>query len=144
MDYCRVWLAARTFRRHGERQRIPRRVIVSVPLTQTGAVFLDEEVRARRLLRVLFVAGFVADELKISGWPSYEQLVDAVGPEARPRPVSLAVPTDTPPPRTIGYYSDRREHIAVVTLSKSGRRLFIELAGDALSTNVVGHIFGDR
>ena len=99
MDYCRVWLAPRTVRRHGERQRIPRRVIVSVPLTQTGAVFLDEESKARRLMGLLFVAGIVADELKISGWPSYEQLVDAAGPEARPRLVSLAGPMDTPPAR---------------------------------------------
>ena len=142
MDYCRVWLPARTVRRHGERQRIPRRVIVSVPLTQAGAVFLDEESRARRLLGLLAVAGFVADELKISGWPSYDQLVETVGPEAKQRVVNLASPTDRPPARTFGYYSDRQEHIAVAVLSRSGRRLFIELAGDALSTNVVGHIFG--
>jgi hypothetical protein len=144
MDFCRVWLAPRAVRRDGARRRIGRRLIVSVPLTQAGAVFLDEELRARRLLALLAVAGFVADEVKISGWPSYAQLVDTVGPGARPRLVSLASPTDTPPPRTIGYYSDRQEHVAVATLSRSGRRLFIEGAGDVLSTNVAAHIFGDR
>ena len=139
MDYCRVWRAARTVRRQGTRQRIPRRLIVSVPLTQSGAVFLDEELRARRLYVMLVAAGLVADELKLSGWPSYAQLVDA-----RPRGVrlvSLASPTDTPPPRTIGYYSDRADHVAVVTLSRSSKRLFIESEGDAVSSNVLSYIF---
>jgi hypothetical protein len=142
MDYCRVWRAARTVRRHGGRQRIGRRLIVSVPLTQTGAVFLDEESKVRRLLQLLLAAGFVADDLKISGWPSYAQLVDQARPDARL--VGLASPADTPPARTIGYYSDRHEHVAVVVVSKSGRRLFIELAGDVLTTNVAEYVFGDR
>jgi hypothetical protein len=135
LDYCRVWLP---------RKGKSRRLIVSVPLTQVGAIFLDEETRARRLLRLLFVAGFVAEDLNIGGWPSHAQLVGRLGREAGRGLVALAAPTDTPPPRTLGYYSDRREHAAAVTLSRSGRRLFIEFAGDALSTNVVGHIFNER
>jgi len=143
MDYCRVWLAAHTVRRDGARQRIPRRLIVSVPLTQTGAVFVDEESKVRRLMQLLFAAGFVADELKISGWPSYAQLIDAAHPATGLRIVNLASPADTPPARTIGYYSDRAEHVAVATVSRSGRRLFIEVAGDVLTTNVAGYVFGD-
>lgn len=142
MDYCRVWLAARTVRRQGARQRIQRRLIVSVPLTQSGAVFLDEESKARRLFQMLFVAGFVADELKIRGWPSYAQVVDQLGPTAGIRLANLASPDDTPPARTIGYYSDRLDHVAVVTLSRSNRRLFIEFEGDAIHTNLAGYIFG--
>lgn len=144
LDYCRIWLAPRTVRRNGERQRIGRRLIVSVPLTQTGAVFLDEESRTRRLLSWLTAAGFVAEKLNISGWPSYIQLVETLGPPARSILVGLGAPADTPPAGRIGYYSDRREHIAVSILSKSGKRLFIESAGDVLTTNVTQHIFGER
>jgi hypothetical protein len=144
LDYCRIWLPARTIRRGPEVTRIRRRLIVSVPLTQTGAVFLDEESKARRLFSLLFVAGSVAERLNISGWPSYTQIVETLGPAAQRSFVSLAAPSDTPPAGRIGYYSDRREHVAVAILSKSGKRLFIESAGDVLSTNVTGHIFGDR
>jgi hypothetical protein len=135
LDYCRVWLP-----RKGKSPRL----IVSVPLTQAGAVFLDEETRARRLLRLLFVAGFVAEDLNIGGWPSHAQLVARLGPKAGRGIVDLAAPSDTPPAGRIGYYSDRRDHVAAVNLSRSRRRLFIEFEGDALSTNVVGHIFNER
>jgi hypothetical protein len=144
MDYCRVWLEPRTVRRDGARQRLGRRLIVSIPLTQAGAVFLDEETKARKLLSLVFIAGLVAEELNITGWPSYTQLVDTLGQHSRRRLVALAAPADTPPARTIGYYSDRREHVAVAILSRSGRRLFIEARGDVLTTNVVRHIFQDR
>ena len=112
MDYCRVWLAPRIVRRDGARQRIQRRLIVSVPL-------------------------------KISGWPSYAQLIDQFPSGARAGLASLAGPADTPPASTIGYYSDRLDHVAVATLSRSNRRLFIELEADALHTNVAGYIFNE-
>jgi hypothetical protein len=145
MDYCRLLLEPRTVRRDGVRQRTRRRLIVSVPLTQAGAVFLDEQTRARRLLVTLAIAGFVAEDLKITGWPSYTQLVETLGrTKARRRFASLAAPTDTPPAGRIGYYSDRGEHVAVAIVSRSGRRLFIEGQGDVLTTNVAGHVFGDR
>jgi hypothetical protein len=144
LDYCRIWLQARTIRRGRDITRIPRRLIVSVPLTQTGAVFLDEESKARRLMLWLFIAGGVAERINISGWPSHSQIVGTLGPEARQRLVSLAAPADAPPPRRVGYYSDRRDHIAVAVLSRSGKRLFIEVAGDVVTTNVAGHILGDR
>jgi hypothetical protein len=143
-DYCRLWLVPRTVSRDAERRRRERRLIVSVPLTQTGAVFLDEESKALQLLRWLSLAGLVANELKVRGWPSYAQLVDQLPSEVRHRLVSLASPADTPPARTIGYYSDRNEHVAFVIVSKSGRRLLFELAGDVLTTNVAEYVFGDR
>jgi hypothetical protein len=144
LDYCRIWLASRTVRRNGGLQRIARRLIVSVPLTQTGAVFLDEETRSRRLLGWLFIAGSVSERLNISGWPSYVQLVETLGAPAKSVLVDLGAPTNTPPAGRVGYYSDRREHVAVAVLSKSGKRLFIESAGDVLTTNVSQHIFGER
>jgi hypothetical protein len=144
MDFCRLFLEPRSFRFGGSRQRGEPRLIVSVPLTQSGAVFLDEQNKARRLMVTLSIAGFVAEELKITGWPSFTQLVDAVGNTgSRLRFASLAAPTDTPPARRIGYYSDRREHVAVAILSRSGRRLFFEVSGDVLTTNITEHVFGD-
>ena len=67
------------------------------------------------------------------------------GPSVDPEPglqlVSLAGPREAPPPGKVGYYSDRAEHVAVVALSRSGRRLFIEIDRDVVSTNVAGYVF---
>ena len=46
LDYCRVWLAKRTVRRRRVHRVYGERLIVSVPLTQAGAVHLDEEAKA--------------------------------------------------------------------------------------------------
>ncbi len=144
LDFCRLFLEPRIVRRDGERQRTERRLIVAVPLTQVGAVFLDEQNKARRLMITLSLAGFVAEELKITGWPSYTQLVETVGNTGeRLRFASLAAPTDPPPAGRIGYYSDRREHVAVAIVSRSGKRLFFEGDGDVLTTNIAEHIFDD-
>ena len=48
---------------------------------------------------------------------------------------SQARPTHRAPGR-IGYYSDGALHVAVVIVSGSGRRLFIEHENDVLHTNV--------
>ena len=56
--------------------------------------------------------------------------------------VALAGSADTPPAGKLGYWSDGAEHVALVTLSASGRRLFIEYEGDVLHTNVAGYLFG--
>ena len=140
MDYCRVWIPRRTVRRGDVRIGLPRRLIVSVPLTQPGAVYLDEQRTARRLHRWLLLAGFVADERDLGRWPSYSELVGA-DPEPGLGAVALGGPGDTPPPGRVGYYSDSAEHVAVVALSRSGRRLFIEVDGDVVSTNVAGFVF---
>ena len=139
MDYCRIWLTARPVRRHGERQRT--RVIVSIPLTQAGAVFLDEEAKALKLVLALVGASLIGEQRHLLGWPTYELLLDWGGRKAEKRFVKLASPTDTPPAGAIGYYSDGQDHVADAILSKSGRRLFIELDGDVLSTNVSSYIF---
>jgi hypothetical protein len=144
MDYCRVWLRARTVRRHGKRERIGARLIVSVPLTQTGAVFLDEQAKAHRLARVLIAAALVAEQRHLIGWATYELLRDWGFRKAGKGFVGLAGPSDTPPAGAIGYYSDGDDHVVVVILSASGRRLFIEYAGDVVSTNVTEYIYAFR
>jgi len=144
MDYCRVWLAPHTLTRHGERTRVGRLLIVSVPLSQKGAVFLDEETKVTELVGVLAVAGIVKERQKLPGYPTHAQLIQRF-PKAAGEVVALAAPGDTPPAKKVGYYSDGQEHIAVVTLSTSGRRLFVEAgADDFLSTNVAQYLFGER
>jgi hypothetical protein len=144
LDYCRVWLAPHTITRRGERTRVGRLLIVSVPLTQRGAVFLDEEKKVTELVGVLAVAAIVKERQKLPGYPTHAQLIQRF-PKAADEVVALAAPGDAPPPKKVGYFSDGQEHIAAVTLSSSGRRLFIETgADDFLGTNVAEYLFGDR
>ena len=58
--------------------------------------------------------------------------------------VALASPSDSPPPGSIGYYSDGARHVAAVVLSATGRRLFLELdADDVVRTHVLRYIIDD-
>jgi hypothetical protein len=143
-DFCRFSLRSHTVRRDGNRRRVPRRVLFSIPLTQAGAVYLDEEAKTDRMRPIGAIASVVENELRLSGHPTYAQLVEEY-PELAKLVVALSAPDETPPPKRIGYYSDGQEHIALAILSASGKRLFIEhSAGDVLSTNVAAHVFGDR
>jgi hypothetical protein len=143
LDYCRVWLPPRTTKRHGHRVHHSRELLVSIPLTQKGAVFLDEEFKALGLLGILFVASGVVEKQKLDGYPTYAQMLQQY-PKLEGHLVALAIPTDTPPPDTIGYYSDGQQHVALAIVSGLGRRLFVEYAADeVLTTNVAGYIFGD-
>lgn len=144
LDYCRVWLAARTVRRNGVRQTRPREVIVSIPLTQRGAVFLDEQEKALELQGLLLLAGLLAEERNSSNWPTAADLLESpIGRRLGPRLVPLGSPADTPAAGVIGYYSDGQQHAAAVTVSASGRRLFVEWEADVLHTNVAGYIYGE-
>jgi hypothetical protein len=145
MDYCRVWLAARRVTRGGKRRRQGREHIVSIPLTQEGAVFLDEQFKALNLTVLLTVAELGAKARRQTGFLAPEQLLQ-LARNSRPRPpfalVALAGPSDTPPDGAVGYYSDGEQHAAAVVLSASGKRLFLEFNGDVLHTNIAEYIFG--
>ena len=145
MDYCRVWLAARTVTRGGERRRQGREHIVSIPLTQEGAVFLDEQFKAFNLTVLLAASELGAEARNRTGFLSPAQLFPLVR-NSRPRPpfalVALAAPSDTPPAGALGYYSDGAKHAAAVVLSASGKRLFLEFNGDVLHTNIAEYLFG--
>jgi hypothetical protein len=143
MDFCRVWLAPRTVKRHGQRLRMGRRLIVSIPLTQRGAVFIDEETKTRDMLQLGLIASLLEEKDKLPGHPTYEQLIAKFPRLAKPV-VKLAAPSDTPPAGKVGYFSDGVEHVALVTVSASGRRLFIETAADDyFATNVAKYIFNE-
>jgi hypothetical protein len=134
-DYCTLALPAR---RRGRRDKVVR----SIPLTQRGAVYLDEREKARELMSFLTIVGFWADERELDGWPTAEQVL-ARWPRLTGYVFPLSGPEGTPPSKTLGYWSDGAAHIAVVELSRSGRRLFMEYEGDVLHTNVSGYIFRD-
>jgi hypothetical protein len=142
MDYCRVWLAARTVTRDGERRRLRREHIVAVPLTQAGAVFLDEQVKAFMLLSVLTFAELAAEDLNKTGYVTPAELLEGLPQGGRGAIVPLATPSDTPPAGAVGYYSDGAQHAATVGVSKSGRRLFLEVDGEVLHTNIAKYLFG--
>ena len=145
VDYCRVWLPARRVGRGGERQRRGRVLIVSIPFTQEGAVFLDEQLNAFGLIGILTISELTAEKAGRKGFLTYAELIE-VATDARPGArslfVELASPSDTPPPEKVGYYSDGAKHAAAVVLSAQGKRLFLEFNDDVLHTNVAGHLFG--
>jgi hypothetical protein len=145
IDYCQVYRVARTVRRDGERRHVRRRLVVSIPLTQIGAVYLDEQAKTRTLFLLLAIAAGVSEERNISGSPTAAELFDAV-PGLRPAParrpvVALEGPSDTPEGGAVGYWSDGDQHVAAVMVSASGRRLFVEHEGDVLHTNVSEYLF---
>jgi hypothetical protein len=143
VDYCRVWLPARRVGRGGERQRRGRVLIVSIPFTQEGAVFLDEQLNAFGLIGILTISELSAEEAGRKGYLTYAELIDAdARPGARSLFVELASPSDTPPPEKVGYYSDGAKHVAAVVLSAQGKRLFLEFNDDVLHTNVARYLLG--
>jgi hypothetical protein len=140
IDYCRLW--------HPRRKNRSKRIIVSVPLTQKGAVFLDEEEKTQSIFGLLLLAEFVQEDEKIDGYPTYDEFLQGIPRRAREafskRVSALAAPTDVPPARTIGYYSDGDQQIGVSIVSKAGRLLFIRFGpDDVLTTNVVGYMFDE-
>ena len=139
VDYCRLWRPERTVKRHGRRIDYSRQLLVSVPLTQRGAVFLDEEEKTQNMFGVLALAGFGLGGEDLDAYRTYEQ-VTAKFPKAARVVAKLAAPGDSPPAGKVGLYSDGAAHILVATLSASGRRLFVEFDGDVISTNVFGFL----
>ena len=112
--------------------RLGRKRLVTFATSERGEVLVDEQYRTLSLVSVLITA---ADD---SG--RYRTSVEFGA--AVPFPITpLASPADTPPPGSVGYYSDGAQHAATVMLSAAGRRLFIEVeADDVLHTNVARYL----
>jgi hypothetical protein len=144
VDYCRVWLPRRRVGRGSRRETRGPVLIVSIPFTQEGAVFLDEQNNAIALFGLLMVSQLAAEEAGKKGYLTYAELIEFATNARRASSllVELASPSDTPPPEKLGYYSDGASHAAAVVLSAQGRRLFLEYNGDALHTNIARYVFG--
>ena len=147
MDVCEVSLPPRTVRRNGGRRHYPERLIVAIPLTQRGAVRLDERARAHALVTVLQIAAVLPRQKGSDRYATPAELVAYLPALGRPLELSvveLASPSDTPPAGSLGYYSDGAQHVAAVVLSASGRRLFFEAdVDDVIRSNVIGYVYGD-
>ncbi len=148
-DYCSVLLPARKVVRGDTTTRYPRRLIVAIPITQAGAVHLDEEEKAFNLQSLLLFADREGRPGE-NGYLTPTQLLEETdgllwrtsSRDRRLRIVTLASPGATPPVGAIGYYSDGGQHAATVIVSVAGRRLFLELApDDVLHTNIVEYVF---
>jgi hypothetical protein len=110
-----------------------RRAPIAASLTDRGATYLDERAASGRLLGAIVLATSLAPDSQV--WPA----ADRVAAISEGGVVPLAAPVDSPPAGKVGYFSDGG-HMAVVTLSSAGRRLFIDLNGDVTSTNVLEYI----
>jgi len=126
IDYCRVW-------RTGKNPKL----IVSVPLTQLGAVFLDEQEHAFQINSLLIYLNLAADDAGSASWPAIADVV-----KLSPEIVALADPSGAPPAGKVGYWSDGGQHVVVATLSTLGRRLFIEYDADDRVNSNVGALIG--
>jgi hypothetical protein len=128
--------------------RVGPTVVVAVPLTQAGANALDERARAGALNSVLNLAGAFASATRPVAFPAPEQLTRGrLARLLRRERVQVAVlgaASDTPPVGAVGYWSDGAQRMAVVTVTATGRRLYVELGpDDELHTNIARMIFGD-
>lgn len=135
-DYCEV--TRRRFKRKRRRstETVGPRLVASVPLTQKGAVHLDERERALELSDFLTGVGALADERRQHTYPTSAEIQGRLPDEV----VALTTPAGTPPPGRIGYYSDGALHVVAVSVSAQGRRLYIERDGDRLATNLIQYL----
>ena len=122
-------------------------MIVAIPLTQRGAVRLDEQARADALVTLLQIASVFPRRKGSDRYATPAELLSFM--QVMKRPLKLSVvelpnPSDTPPAGSIGYYSDGALHVAAVVLSASGRRLFFEADVDhVIRSNVLEYLYGD-
>jgi hypothetical protein len=99
---------------------------LTLPVTPAGAAYLDAKRVGDRLVAALAVASGLGPD---GHYPAAEDVVV-------PGLVVLAAPTDTPPPRRVGLYSDAAAHMTVVATTADSRRLFIDADGGVLTSNV--------
>ncbi len=136
-DYCEVIRPASTRRpRRNVTVKLSPAILAAVALTERGTTFLDERERARSLFALVSLAGFTADRREQGTYPKSAPFVKKIGGPL----VALDDPLATPPKGKLGYFSDGERHIAAVTLSDAGRRLFIEYNDDVIATNVLEYL----
>ena len=67
-----------------------------------------------------------------SGYPSAQALSDRYDGAV----AALAAPTDSPPDRRIGAWSDSGKRLVLTATARTGRRIFFEVDGRVVRTNV--------
>ena len=109
-------------------QRFVRTLSLAVPLTQDGAGFLHEKALGNRMVAAL---DLVAANGRDERYPAFDAMAGVI-----PRLVQLAAPDATPPPGRLGLFTDAAQHVTVVAVSLLGTRLFIDVNGVTLTSNV--------
>jgi hypothetical protein len=99
---------------------------LALPLTAAGSAYLAAHRVGNRLVAALEVVSALGPD------GHYPTVADVVVPGL----VALAAPTDSPPPRKVGLYSDGAQHMTVVALTPAGARLYIDANGGVLTSNV--------
>lgn len=133
-DYCDVGLA--TVTNNGQDQAsLPAPLLDSVPLTQRGAEYLDEDQVALTLQTTLSFAEIASLHDPAGRFPASSKFARTL-----PDVVALASPADTPPRGKTGYYSDGAAHAEIVDVSILGARLFIDMNRGVLVTNASEHL----
>jgi hypothetical protein len=131
-SFCTVWQVAPVHRS-----------LVDIPVTQDGAIYLDE----RRTMQTLGNAGYIAasdsaDTGRTTFAPT-EELVSDYNRGNLGTAVALATPDETPPPGKLGIFSDGAHHFEAVKLTTRGRRLFYDINGEILTTNGQTYLYGN-
>ncbi|MDO8210645.1 hypothetical protein [Conexibacter sp. CPCC 206217] len=139
-DYCTVAL------RYENDRMLMIDPVVRIPVTQAGAIALDESEKSALLIGALGMASTLGNGGNPSAFSTPAQLTRGLGARMLKREgmsvVALAAATDTPRAGEVGYWSDGALHAAAVTLSAAGRRLYVELGPEGeLRTNVARSIF---
>jgi hypothetical protein len=108
--------------------------VATVGLTANGRAHVDEQ----RLTRKLLYAFTFGSDRSHDGFamPATAEIVQL----SHGALVALPDAAASPPAGRIGYFSDGARHAAVAVLSAAGRRLFLELDGDAFKSNVLGYL----
>lgn len=140
-DYCTV------SRRYEDRTSLLFDQVVAIPVTQAGAIALDERAKAGRLIALLAIVGEMADQRRPAAYPMPAELTGRAAKWFRGSGLSL-VSLDsadaTPPAGRFGYWSDGADRAAAVTPSASGRRLYVEVGPDGeLRTNVAAALLNE-
>jgi hypothetical protein len=111
------------------------RSLVDIPVTQDGAIYLDERRTFFALTDAAYNASSAAKDAGTTTFPTAEQMVDEYSHSNSGTAVALATPDDTPPPGKLGLFSDGAHHFEAVKLTTPGRRMFYDINGDVLTTN---------
>jgi hypothetical protein len=101
--------------------------VVGLALDSTGRPVLEDAAVAAAIDRLLHDAGADASP----GYPTGDVLANRFAGAV----VALAAPTDTPPDRRVGVWSDGARHLMISAVSRTGRRLFAEVDGDVVTSN---------
>jgi hypothetical protein len=123
-DWCEV-LVVRKHRVHP---------VVAVAITPAGVRFLAERAYAVNVDGL--VTGASIEAASTHSYPATGEFLSHRSPGI----IALASPSDPVPPGKYGFYSDAAHHIEAVGVTPGGKRLFEDVNGDTLFTNVLLYV----